>query len=311
VTEVRHNPKSLALVLLVVVTAGWGASFVVVKDAVAHMPVLSFLAWRFLIGGGLLAVARPLSLVRLGRTGWAQGVLLGLTLTAGYALQTFGLRYTSAAISGFLTGLQVLFTPLVLWVLLRQRPSARTWLATVFAVGGLAVMSLRSFSFGLGATLTVASAAVFALQIVGLGRWSTAKDAYGLAAVQLLTVGACCSLLSLPAGPHLPKGGGTWAAVLATAVVATAIAFLVQSWAQSLLSTVRAAIVFTLEPVFAALTAWFAGEPVGWSVVAGGSLVLVAMLIVEVTAWRGKTGARGDLLTYRDRGLVAETLHGP
>src|ERR1019366_1412314 len=101
------------------------------KGATAHNSVLGFLAWRFLVAGGLLALFRPRSLQRLGRRGWSRGIILGLALAGGYVTQTLGLRYTSAAVSGFLTGLQVVFTPLLAWLLLRHRPGARAWVATL------------------------------------------------------------------------------------------------------------------------------------------------------------------------------------
>jgi drug/metabolite transporter (DMT)-like permease len=285
----ERNPETVALVLLVTVTAAWGSTFVAVKDTVAHGPVLGFLAWRFILAGGALALARPGAVLQLSRRDLSRGALLGLLLAGGYVAQTFGLRYTSAAVSGFLTGLQVVFTPLLGWAILAQRPRPRMWAATALATAGLGVISLRGFSVGPGELLTVAGAGLFAGQIVGVGRWSSPQRAYGLATVQLLTVAVSCSLAGLPQGPPLPAGGGAWATVVATALVATAFAFAVQSWAQPHLPTGRAAIVFTLEPVFAALAAWGAGEPVGLPVLAGGGLVLVAMLTAE---------APGPVLSY-------------
>ena len=295
--RLRSDPKKLAFVLLLAATAAWGATFVVVKGATAHSSVIGFLAWRFLVAGGLLAVARPRSLARLGRKGWAQGIVLGLALAGGYVLQTYGLRYTSAAISGFLTGLQVVFTPVLAWLVFRHRPAARAVLATMLAIGGLAVMSLHGVTFGLGELLTVAAALLFAAQIVGLGFWSSAQDAYGLATVQLLTVAVCCWLATVPEGPEPRPGFSDWVAIVTTAVVATAIAFVVQSWAQSQLSTTGAAVVLTMEPVFAALVAWSVGEELGWSVIVGGGLVVVAMLVVELAGgrwltWRPRRGPR-------------------
>jgi drug/metabolite transporter (DMT)-like permease len=305
VKGLREEPKTLAFVLLLVATAAWGATFVVVKDIVANMQVLSFLAWRFAIAGVLLAVLRPRAVLALGRRGLARGALLGVALSGGYMAQTLGLRYTPAAISGFVTGLQVVFTPLLAWSLLRQRPALRAWVATLLATGGLAVMSLRGFSVGRGELLTLAASVLFALQIVGLGRWSSAGEAYGLATVQLLTVGACCLLAGLPNGPRPPGSLGTWAAVVATAVLATSFAFVAQTWSQSQLTTTQAAVVLTMEPVFAALVAWAAGEAIGWSVLVGGGLIVAAMLIVEVsasraeTAWTGRWWSRARRLGVR------------
>jgi len=282
VDELEGHPKALAAVLLLATTAVWGATFVVVKDAIATTGVIDFLSWRFLIAGMLLAAARPRALVRLGWRGWSHGAALGLALAGGYVLQTYGLRYTSAAMSGFLTGLQVVFVPLLTWLVLRRRPAPAVWVATLLATAGLAVISLGKLSFGTGELMTIACAGAFALQIIGLGRWATGRNAYGLATVQLLTVAACSLLAGLPRGPLLPRGAGPWGAIVLTAVMATAGAFVVQAWAQTRLSTAQATIVLSMEPAFAALAAWVAGEKLGWSVVVGGALLIFAMLSVEL-----------------------------
>lgn len=280
VNGLRARPRLAAALLLLLASAIWGSTFVVVKQALTQASVLDFLAWRFILAGLLLAAARPGALRRLGRRGWRNGVLLGLALAAGYMTQTYGLKYTPAAVSGFLTGLQVVCTPVVGWAMLRRRPGGRTWLAVSVATAGLAVLTLRGVPFGIGEALTVVSAALFALQIVGLERWATPQEAYGLATVQLLTVGAAALIAAAPNGLHIPSTPDLWGAVVLTAVAATAFAFVVQTWAQSHLSATSAAVVFTTEPVFAALFAWASGERLGWAVVAGGALVVLAMLVM-------------------------------
>jgi drug/metabolite transporter (DMT)-like permease len=282
VNELRRRPRTVARVLLLVTSMVWGTTFVVVKAAIAHTPVLDFLAWRFLLAGVLLAALRPRAVLRLGGRGVAQGLALGGVLAAAYLLQTYGLRSTPAAVSGFLTGLQVVFTPLAGWLLLRHRPCARTWGAAAVAMTGLAVLSLRAVAFGGGDALTVASAVLFAVQMVALGRWASADDAYGLATVQLLTVGLVALVGAAPGGLDLPLSVGAWAAVAITAVGATAFAFVVQSWAQSHVSAMAAAVVYTTEPLFAALFAWVAGEQMGWAVAAGGALVVAAMFVLGI-----------------------------
>ncbi|MGC8513002.1 MAG: DMT family transporter [Acidimicrobiales bacterium] len=278
--------SAVAVVALLVVTAAWGSTFVVVQNAVAHLPVASFLAWRFVIAGAILVAARPRSLVTLGRDGWVKGVLIGLALGAGYLLQTAGLRYTTAAVSGFLTGLAVVFTPMLAWALFGQRPARRVVAGAVVASLGLAVMSSSGLSMGRGEILTLASAVMFAGQVVGLGRWSSKENAYAIATVQLLTVGAISSVLGFWQGLVVPSRASQWWAILLTAVVATAFAFVVQSWAQARLSPSRTAVVLTMEPVFAALVAWFAGQSIGITVVVGGALVVGAMLVVEAMPTR-------------------------
>jgi drug/metabolite transporter (DMT)-like permease len=282
----RYNPEGLAVGTLLAATVAWGGTFVVVKDAVAHYSVAAFLTWRFLIAGSVLALIRPRSLVRLGRSGWARGILLGFALAGGYLVQTLGLRYTTAAISGFLSGFQVIFTPLLAWLLLRHVVRARVWAAAAVALGGLGVMSLRGLSLGTGELLTVASAALFAIQVVGLSHWASPGNTYGLATVQLLTVAMCSAAAALPEGPSLSRGTGVWAAIVGTAIVATSFAFVAQSWAQSHLPAARAALVLTVEPVFAAVAAWAAGGTLGLPVIAGGGLVVMATLWVEASAGR-------------------------
>jgi drug/metabolite transporter (DMT)-like permease len=292
-----RGSQARAVGVLLAATVAWGGTFVVVKSAVSHTSVANFLAWRFLIAGGLLAALRPRSLMQLGRRDLRRGAVLGLVLAAGYLVQTLGLRHTTAAISGFLTGLQVVFTPVLAWVLLRHQIRPRVWLATVIALGGLGVMSLRGFSLSGGELLTVASAAIFALQVIGLSEWSTPANAYGMATAQLLTVAACSSLATLPTGPHLSASAGVWGAIIGTAVLATSFAFVAQSWAQSRLSAARAALVLTMEPVFAALTAWAAGGTIGVLVLIGGALVLAAMLLVELAEGRDHTGLAASSAT--------------
>jgi drug/metabolite transporter (DMT)-like permease len=275
-------PTRLGVALLVLVTAGWGSTFLLVKDVVGEMPVMHFLTLRFALAALALVALRPRTLTALTKESMARGVALGLCLAGGYVFQTLGLQHTSAAISGFITGLSVVFTPLFAWPLLGQRGSRATLLAVLVATGGLAVMSLRGVSVGLGELLTLLCAILYALQIVGLGAWSSAKDAYRLTVIQLLTVAVVCGLTTLPGGPGLPPTRLAWFGVLATALLATAVAFVVQSWAQSFISATRAAIVFTLEPAFAGLVAYLGGEHLGWPVLLGGALVLLAMLLAEL-----------------------------
>ncbi len=276
----RRRPRVVAVLLLLMASAIWGSTFVVVKQAISQTSVLDFLAWRFILAGLLLAAVRPRALVRLGRRSWRHGVLLGVVLALGYMAQTFGLRSTPAAVSGFLIGLQVVFTPVIGWMLLSHRPHGRTWAAVLVATTGLALMTLRGASFGVGEGLTIVSSAVFALQIVGLEQWASVENAYGLATVQLLTIGALSLVAGAPGGIGLPPTPSIWAAVVLTAVAATAFAFVVQSWAQSHLSATSAAVVFATEPVFAGLFAWVSGEHMSWALLVGGALVVLAMLVM-------------------------------
>ncbi len=191
-----RNHHTLATLALVGATAVWGATFVVVQDAVEQMPVVPFLFWRFAIAALVLAVLRPGAVRALTPDKRRHGLYLGLLLGGGYVLQTFGLLHTSATVSGFITGMFVVFTPLIAWAVLRQPIGPAVWFGVALATVGLALISLNGFALGFGELLTLGCAALFAGQIVGLGHWSTASDAYGLTVLQLGVVALMCLVAS-------------------------------------------------------------------------------------------------------------------
>jgi drug/metabolite transporter (DMT)-like permease len=277
---------------LVGVTAIWGSTFVVVKDAVEKMPVTDFLTWRFGLAALVMLLLRPRSVAALGPAGRRAGALVGLALGAGYLLQTLGLQHTSAAVSGFITGMFVVLTPLGSALLLRSRVPLGAWGAVALATVGLALLSLHGFSVGYGELLTLGCAAAFALHIVGLGQWSASYDAFGLAVVQLATTAVLCAVVAVPGGVVVPPTASVWGALAVTALGATALAFVVQTWAQSVLAPTRAAVIMTMEPVFSGLFAVaLAGERLGVRTLLGAALVLAAMLLTEVGPRHGAEGS--------------------
>ena len=291
----RRSPTLAATAALVGVTAVWGSTFVMVKDAVERMPVLDFLAVRFALATAVMMALRPAALARLGPVGRRRGAVLGVALGLAYLGQTVGLQHTSAAVSGFVTGMFVVFTPVTAGLLLRREIGRTAWAGVALATVGLAVLSLRGLALGYGELLTLAAALGFALHIVGLGEWShrhPAGGAFGLAVAQMGTVAVLCSLAALPGGLVRPPDATAWVAVVVTAVPATALAFVVQTWAQARLSPTRAAVVMTMEPVFAGLFAVvLGGETLGVRTVVGGALVLAAMYLVELGPRQAAEGA--------------------
>jgi drug/metabolite transporter (DMT)-like permease len=280
VRDRRALAPTLALVFVCVL---WGATFLIVKDAVKRMPVMDFLAWRFAIATLAMIAIRPKAVLRIDSRGRRLGALLGLILGAGYIAQTLGLQHTPASVSGFITGLYVVFTPLCTAVLLRRRVNAVTWLAVALATAGLALLSLHGFSIGSGEFLTLLCALAFALHIVGLGEWSSSYDAAGLVVVQLGTAALLSIVIAAPQSLAPPPDAGVWGAVLLTALAATAVAFFLQTWAQARLSPTRAAVVMTMEPVFAGIFGVvIGGDVLGVRGVIGAVLVLVAMYAVEL-----------------------------
>ncbi|SEC58689.1 Permease of the drug/metabolite transporter (DMT) superfamily [Streptomyces sp. 3213] len=289
-----------AVVGLLLVTAVWGATFLVVKDATVGMPVFDFLTWRFALAAVVMAVIRPSVVRRIDRGTLARGAGAGFLLGMSYILQTLGLQHTSAAVSGFLTGLFVVITPLLAWALFRQHLSLTAWTAALTAAAGLALITLNGVSFGSGETLTLLCAVFFALHLLALGRWSPGRDAYALTVVQLTTASLMCLIGAAPHGVRPPQSASTWSAVLVTAVLASAFAYMVQTWAQKHVTATQAAVVLTMEPVFAGLFAVLVGgERLTVSTLVGGVLVVTAMFLIEVpgsesAASEGSEGSEGS-----------------
>jgi len=277
---------SIAAIALMIVAASWGFGFVWMKDAIERQPYFDFLALRFTIAAGVMFLIRPQLVRHLSANFLKRGILLGLALGFGYITQTIGLEQSTAAITGFFTGLYIVLTPLFAWLLLRQKIASKVLLGVIIATIGLAVITLGGIGVDVGTISLLACAILFALHIVGLGRWSPGRDTYALTVVQLATVAVICWVGALfnPSDPgfQAPPDADVWNAVLFTAVFATAIAFFVQTWAQSIMDASRVAIILTTEVVFAALFAVALGQEVlSIRTVIGGSLMVIAMLIVE------------------------------
>ncbi|WP_426560800.1 DMT family transporter [Angustibacter sp. McL0619] len=273
--------------LLVLVTAVWGSTFIIIKDVVRTLPVPDFLALRFLVAAAVMVPVFWRPLRRLSRRSALRGLALGAVYGLAQVLQTFGLAHTSAAVSGFVTGMYVVLTPVLGAVLLGQRAPASTWFAVGLSTAGLGVLALNGFAVGTGELLVLGSAFLYALHIVALGLWSGAQEALGLATIQMVAIAGLCTISALPHGIELPSTAGAWAAVFYTAIVAGAFTLIAQTWAQAHLPATRAAVIMTLEPVFAALFAvLLGGEQLTARMLVGGLLVLAAMYVVELTPGR-------------------------
>ncbi len=275
-----------ALLALVAVTAIWGVTFVQVKDAVAVYPLFAFLSVRFAIASGVLALPALPRLRRLGRGGAGAGVLLGVVLAAGYALQTAGLERTTVSSTGFITGLYVVLTPIFAFALFRQRIGAAVWVGAVLALFGLAMLSGVHAGSASGDLLVLASTIAQALQIVFVERFAARYDALALTFVEMLTGLACFTAIALGLGDlEVPRGRTVWAALLVTAVFASALAYLIQIWAQRRLSAARIALVFSLETVFAGLFGYaLAGDRLGWLGWGGCAVILAGIAVAEPAA---------------------------
>lgn len=270
---------------MLLVTAIWGTTFVIVKNAVATMDPYTFIALRFTLAFVVLALVFWKRLLRLDWPTLRAGVVVGVFLLAGFGFQTFGLQLVSASKGGFITGLSVVMVPFLAWRIGNQTPSRNAVVGVVLATAGLLLLSLKEdWTMEHGDLLVLACALAFALHIVFIGKYAPHHDALNLATVQLGFVAATSGVMALaldgiPAG--LPNDG--LLAAVFTGVVATALAYAIQNKAQVFTTPTHTALIFVMEPVFAALFAvvW-AGESLTERAVLGGVLILAGMLVAEV-----------------------------
>lgn len=274
------------LVALLAMTAAWGSTFFLIKDVVTRIPVADMLTVRFAIAAVALAVVAGPRL-RMSPVTLRRGVLLGVLYGVAQLLQTAGLAQTAASVSGFLTGLYVVLTPLLSALILRTRIAPAVWAAAALATAGLAVLSLQGFAIGYGELLTVASAVVYALHIVALGRMSEPGSALQLSVVQMAVIALVCGVGAAPGGIQLPTSGMDWVIIIYLALIAGALTMLLQTWAQARVEASRAAVIMAMEPVWAAAFAVaFGGETITWRMLVGGGAILTAMYLVELAPRR-------------------------
>lgn len=278
-------------VLLIICTLIWGASFVVVKAALADASVFAFLAIRFAVAALSLAALCFRELRTLNAAGWRAGAVMGCCMFGGYAFQTAGIHLTTPSKAAFVTGFSVVLVPVVLGLFARQRIGAAIWAGALVALAGLYYLTVPSSGFGdlnRGDLLVLCGSVAFALHIIAIGRYARRHSPGVLNLLQVIvTLAMICLTGSLLTAAGRESFQVAWtarliAAVLVTGVLATAVAFSVQVWAQQHTSASHAAIVFTLEPVFAALTSFaFFQERLGLRGLAGAALILAGYLFAE------------------------------
>jgi drug/metabolite transporter (DMT)-like permease len=266
---------------LLTVSAAWGLSFVVMKDAIQRQSVNNFLFTRFTLAVIVMILIRPQTIKLFNKDLLQRGGLAGIFLGLGYIAQTLGLERTGAAITGFITGLYVVLTPLIASIVLKEKITKFTWLCIAVATFGLGLLSIRGFSVGIGEMFVLASAVLFAAHIIALSKWSSGRDVYAMTVIQLTMCAILAGLASAVEGYSLPPDRGVWSVVIFTAVFATAVAFIVQTWSQAHMSATKVAVILTMEVVFAALFAiLLGGERLTLQTAIGGILVVVAMYLI-------------------------------
>jgi len=274
----RLAPWSLMLLAIL-----WGSTFFSIKRILNVLPVADFLAVRFLISTAVLMVVFYKS-VKMSRRTFLRGTVLGILWAAAQLLQTSGLALTSASISGFVTGLYVVFTPVLGLLIFRFKVNRWVWVAIGLATVGLAALTLRPTAdsiIGPGELLTIGCAVVYALHIVVLGRWSTPEEAKSLTISQSLSMSVVFIIFALPGGIALPATTVDWAWMIYLAVFCGALTLLLQTWAQGHIEPSKAAVIMCSEPLWATFFAiLFASERPGWLFAAGAAAILAAMYVV-------------------------------
>ena len=274
-----------ALVVLVVVTAIWGVTFVQVKDAVALYPLFAFLALRFAIASCTLAPGlRRVRTLSAGGVGAA--ALAGSLVGAGYVLQTAGLQRTSVSSTGFITGMYVVLTPLIALALFRARIGVLTWAGIGLATAGLALLSGVHAGSVVGDVLVLAGAAVYSLQIVLMERYAPRYDAIAFTLVEMLAAFGGLAVVAAALGDlRMPHGWTVWGALVVTGVFASALGYLAQTWAQRRATATQTALAFTLEPVWTAFFGFtLAGDRLGAVAWLGCVLIMAGIGIAEPSA---------------------------
>lgn len=274
----------LALVALI-----WGSTFVIVKSALTEISPVYFLALRFSAASLCMALlfAKPFrsaGLPAVKRGLWG-GAVAGLFLWSGYMLQTFGLEYTEAGKSGFITGLYIVMVPLLTAIFYRKWPQVSELLGIAIATAGLVLLTAPSTTMRInfGDALTLLCGVAFAFHLLVLGYYSQRERFEAVALGQIL----CAAILSLLAllvePPKAVWSGNVLFALITTSVFATALAFALQTWGQQYTTATRTALIFALEPVFALFTAVFAGgERFTRTSMGGAALILAGILLVEL-----------------------------
>ena len=272
----------------------WGATFVVVKDALAHVSVFVYIAVRFALSAAVMGILFWRSLRGLDRrTIWA-GVQIGFFLLGGYVFQTTGLKFTTPSKAAFITGSSVVLVPVLLAIFGRRRIHGWIWAGALGAFAGLYYLTVPPeglAGLNVGDPIVFAGAVMFALHIIFISRHVGEHSSGALSFLQVAATAVFATAISpLLAIARVEQPRWVWtgslvAAVLITALGSTVIGFSLQTWAQKYTSASHTAIFISLEPVFAVLTSWlFAREQIGRRTLLGGALILAGILIAELKA---------------------------
>ena len=293
----KKKSATSATLLLILVTFIWGFTFVLNQNILKEISVADLQTWRFGIATLIMVAMRPHWIWQAPKIHYIHGFWLGLALAAGYAVQLVGLKHTSATASGFITGLFVVFTPLITGLVLRVRIPNTAWVAVVLTTVGLGLIALKGWTLGYGELLTLVCAIMFSIHIVGLDRWSDPEYVYSLTTTQIGMVFLVSLIMSLvQGGPTAPSTYTLWFQIAFLSAFATCLGFFAQTWVQTQISATRTAIILTMEPVFSGIAGVTIGtDQLTTRIVIGAALILCAMYIVELGPRKSAEGTHPHL----------------
>ena len=278
---IKMKSKLTLYIAMISIAAVWGSSFVVMKDSLERQNVFSFLSSRFILAALLMFLYKPGVFRGLTKKFIYRGIIAGILLGGGYIFQTYGLTKTTVSNTGFITGLYLVFTPLISLIILKRHVLKIQWLAVVIATIGLFFISYNGVTIGLGEILVLISAFIYGAHFVALGEWSDGKNTYALTFIQVVTVAALTSIFAFKDGFQVAPDSTVWLAILYTAFFATFIGFLIQTKAQSVMSATVASVLLATETPFAVFFGlYFHSDPLTLRIITGGSLVMAAMALV-------------------------------
>ena len=278
---IKMKSKLTLYIAMISIAAVWGSSFVVMKDSLERQNVFSFLSSRFILAALLMFLYKPGVFRGLTKKFIYRGIIAGILLGGGYIFQTYGLTKTTVSNTGFITGLYLVFTPLISLIILKRHVLKIQWLAVVIATIGLFFISYNGVTIGLGEILVLISAFIYGAHFVALGEWSDGKNTYALTFIQVATVAALTSIFAFKDGFQMAPDSTVWLAILYTAFFATFIGFLIQTKAQSVMSATVASVLLATETPFAVFFGlYFHSDPLTLRIITGGSLVMAAMALV-------------------------------
>lgn len=279
----RQLKADLALLF---VTIGWGASFILTKNSLYELETYNFLAVRFLIAFIMSSCIFFKNMIKADKKTIKHGLVLGIILYAHYAFQTVGLNYTTASKSAFITGSNVIMVPIISAIMIKQFPQKKTLVSAILALIGLAMLTLNEniTRINIGDIYTLVCAVVFAIYIIFVGKYTWECESIVLAIIQFGVVAFLSTITSIVTeNPAIPSSNDVWINIIILSVVCTSGAFIIQSVAQKFTTSNHTALIYSAEPVFAAVFGYFLySEVITVKTGIGAFLILLGMIISEV-----------------------------